>query len=129
MSAANRLISWLAVPNGSTLKIKVTGSDSNFDATGLEITQPGGVKPILHSALTQGTSQQLVSPIEYSVVLTIAFLGANPTTVTVEASVTKPDGKPYGAPRPPHVCTGKTGETDTALVQALTRQNPGANSP
>ncbi len=122
MSAANRISFWGAVPNGSTMKIQVTGSDSNFNVTGTEVTQPGGVRHISHSALTQGTSQQLVSPIRYSTFLPIAFLGAGAPTVTAEAPAPKPDGKPYGKPRPPHVCSGMNGETDIAVIQAITRQ-------
>jgi hypothetical protein len=120
---ANRFISWFAVPVGSTLDIKVTGSDSNFNVTGVLVIDPGNVQQVSHAALVAGTSLVLDSAgTSYSVILAIAFLGQDETTVTVEASVTKPDGKPYGGPRPPHVCDGTNGSTDAAQVLTITRK-------
>lgn len=121
--SGNRFFTWFAVPDGSALKIKVTGSDSNFNVTGVQITEPGGVKNLSHAALVQGTSQKLVSPKAYSVNLAIVFLGqTTTTTVTVEASVIKPDGTPFGKPRPPYVTSGKNNAVDSSMIIAITKK-------
>ena len=120
--AENRLISWFKVPDGSTEKIQVSGSDENFQATAVRVVQPGGSTTLSHVTLVAGTSQVLEAPKSYSTMITVSFLGDDPTTVTVEASVTKPDGSPYGKPREPHVSAGKVGDQDSAIVLAATQK-------
>lgn len=123
--AQNRFIAWGAVPDGSVLGIKVTGSDGNFQATAVQVEEPGGVKTISHPTLVAGLQQALSTPISYVTTVTISFLGEEETTVTVQGTVTKPDGTPFGAPRPPHEAEGKKDDQDTVMVLAATIKGEG----
>jgi len=123
--AENRLISWFQVPDGSTHEIRISGSDGNFQATAIQVVEPGGSNTLSHDILMAGTHQILDSPKSYSTMITVSFLGDDPTTITVQASVTKPDGSPYGRPRKPHVVAGKEGDQDSALVLAATIKTEG----
>jgi hypothetical protein len=118
--ANDRFKLWLAVPNDSKLVIKVTGSDANFNVTGVRLGDP---TPIPHATLAapDGYTLELVSPRVESVTLSIVFLGAQPTTVTFDAQVVKSNGKPYGK-RDPYVTTGTNGQADTALCIAITKK-------
>lgn len=127
--SGHRIFLWNWAPDGSTLSIRVSGSDENFNVSGFETNDPEGSRTIAHEELLGGYQKNLVSgessdpssPFGCSVTLAVAFLGEGTTTVTVEATVTKPNGTPFGSLRKPFVTTGKKGETDAAVINAITR--------
>ena len=118
----NRLMSWITVPDGSTLEIQATGSDQNFNVSWIEIIQPGTSRVVPPEDALLTYKEILARPKGYAVTVAIAFLSENPTTVTITATVTKPGGMAFGGPRAPHICTGVKGETDSVMVIAVTKQ-------
>jgi hypothetical protein len=124
--AENRLISWFRVPDGSSYRIQVSGSDGSFQATAIRIVDPGSSSTLSHDTLVAGATVVVESPKSYTTTVTISFLGDDPTTVTVAATVTKPDGSRYGNPREPHVVAGKKGDQDSAMVLAATAKGGGS---
>lgn len=108
--------SWGHVPDRSTLKVQVTGSDQNFTAQGRIIDPP---RQLSQDELTNGISVPVRSPGTFDVEVNVFFNGKDSTDVELTGGVVDPNGAQFGSPLGIGA-SGVNGDHANFLVSALT---------
>jgi hypothetical protein len=117
-----RLAFWNRIPDGSTLELSLNPSAGNFDVSADMLRDDGRKATFTHQQLGAGGGRvALVRPRIYRVAFTVRFLGAQNSTVTLDARVIKPGGGIHGKPFTEAI-SGNNGRVEEAAVLAVTRK-------
>ena len=121
----SELLTWLRVPPDSTLSVSVVPLDGQFTCTGAVYrysdSNPPDVKWSDTDVRPGPKELTLEGATDYVVDLLVQFVGSTTSTAIVRASVTKPDGSPYGRPRTAEL-SGRNGDLpDTVTIVLITQ--------
>ena len=96
-----RLAAWDNVPHGSTLTIQVDAGDYVVTGSGKLRLPSGGATRFdlgFHELVEQPFVVPIARGVEFSLILTLTYVGTEPTTGRVRASVVTPDGDTFADP-------------------------------
>jgi hypothetical protein len=121
----SELLTWLRVPPDSTLSVSVEPLDGQFTCTGAVYRYSDSNPPDdkwSDTDVRPGPKElTLEGATDYLVDLLVQFVGSTTSTAIIRASVTKPDGSPFGRARTAEL-SGRNGNPPDAVTLILITQ-------